>query len=200
MIKFYFILLFSFLLVGCSSVEPIVVEYKISTPSLESQNGLSRGCVDKSLRVSQAFGSSSLMSSKMKYIEDNHKIYAYSQAEWVNSPNQEVSAQLVKVLRESKLFKSIQNSKSRSISDFILETNIDDFMQYYSKDLKNSYANVAITLSLIDAKSNRVVASESFAKRVDVQSLDALGGVEGLNSALDSVLHESIIFLNGACQ
>jgi len=199
MIRIYFTILFAFLLVGCSTVKPAVVEYKIAVKSLDFDS-LSTGCRDKSLKVSQAFSSSSLMSLQMKYIEDNHKIYAYTQAEWTNSVNQEISSQLIKVLRESKLFKHAQTSKSRSRSELILETNIDDFMQYYTKDLMASYAKVGISLSLIDTKTNRVISSESFSSKVDVKSLDALGGVQGLDLALRDVLGQSMKFLNEVCK
>ncbi|MEA2092287.1 MAG: hypothetical protein U9O83_07985, partial [Campylobacterota bacterium] len=109
MVKLTFIMLFLFLLSGCSTIKPPVTEYKIALKTPLS-NSSSKGCQDKSLKVSQAFSSSSLMSLQMNYVQGESKIYAYSQAQWNNSPNQEVSSQIVKTLRESKLFKNTQSS------------------------------------------------------------------------------------------
>ena len=199
MVKSIFMVVFIFLLSACSTTKPSVTEYKITVKALK-QSDLSSGCRDKSLKVSQAFSSSSLMSLKMNYVQDESKIYAYSQAQWNNSPNQEVSSQIVKILRESKLFKNTQNSKSRSKSDLILETNIEDFMQYFNKSDTESYSSVVINLTLIDAQTSEVIATKTFSSKIDVKSLDASGGVKALDTALGNVLGQSLVFFNEVCK
>jgi len=198
MIKLYLIAITIFLLSGCSAPKPPVIEYKISTKSVNSSSS-SEGCKRKSLKVSQAFSSNSLMSLKMSYVQGEHKIYSYSQAQWNNSPNQEISSALVKALRDSKLFRNTSSSKSRSRSDLILEINIEDFMQYFNKDLPPSHSNVVISLTLIDARSREVLATKTFSAKKEVQILDASGGVKGLDLALQEVLTEGLKFLNKAC-
>ena len=136
----------------------------------------------------------------MYYVQGNGKIYSYSQAKWNNSPNQEITSQTLKVLRDSEIFKYTQNSKSRSTSDLILEINIVDFMQYYNKDITESNANVVISLTLIEAKSNKVVASKTFSAREEVQALNASGGVKGLDIALDDVLNQGVEYLSEICK
>jgi len=198
MIKLYLIAITIFLLSGCSAPKPPVIEYKISTKSVNYSSS-SEGCKRKSLKVSQAFSSNSLMSLKMSYVQGEHKIYSYSQAQWNNSPNQEISSALVKALRDSKLFRNTSSSKSRSRSDLILEINIEDFMQYFNKDLTTSHSNVVISLTLIDARSREVLATKTFSAKKEVQILDASGGVKGLDLALQEVLTEGLKFLNKAC-
>ena len=199
MIKLIFIALFLFLLSGCTATNSSITEYKIALKTQESNN-LSGGCIDKSLKVVQAFSPSSLMSLQMNYVQGESKVYAYSQARWSNSPNKEISSQMLKVLRESKLFKNTQNSKSRSKSNLILETNIEEFMQYYSKDLTESYSYVVISLTLIDAYTSEVLATKTFSAKSDVETLDASGGVNGLGNALSDVLNQSLNFLNEVCK
>lgn len=199
MIKVYFTLLIMFLMLGCSTTKPAVTEYKLSLKELK-QNNESKGCKGKSLKISEAFSASSLMSLQMNYVLDTHKIYTYSQAQWNNSPDQEISSQIVKAIRESKLFKNTQNSKSRSKSDLILEINIEDFMQYYSKDLSSSYANVEISFALIDSITSEVIESKSFSAKKETVSLDASGGVSGLDDALAEVLLQGLNFLDGVCK
>ena len=160
----------------------------------------SSGCREKSLKISEAFSSSSLMSLQMNYMQDSSEIYAYSQAQWNNSPNQEVTSQVLKVVRASKLFKNTQSAKSRSRSNLILETHIEDFMQYFNKDLTASHSSVSMNVTLIDAKTSSVIASKTFTSKKDAQTLDASGGVQGLDSALEDVLVQSIEFLNEVCK
>ncbi|WP_373034753.1 ABC-type transport auxiliary lipoprotein family protein [Sulfurimonas sp.] len=199
MIKLLFVTVLLFLLSGCSTTKPTVVEYKLSQKVL-NHNSSAKGCKDKSLKVSQAFSSSSLMSLRMNYVLDEHKIYAYSQAQWNNSPNQEITSQIAKTLRESKLFKNVQNSKSRSKSDLILEINIEDFMQYYSKNLDYSDAKVGISFTLIDSITSEVIATKTFNAKKEAASLDASGGVKGLDGALADVLTQGLGFLNEVCK
>lgn len=199
MIRVYFALVLVFLLSACSTTKPAVTEYKLSLKELNN-NSDSTECRDKSLKVSQAFSSSSLMSLHMNYVLDENKIYAYSQAQWNNSPNQEITSQVVKVLRESKLFKNTQNSKSRSKGDLILELNIEDFMQYYSEDLKHSHARVVVSFTLIDAMTSKVIATKTFSAKKETSSADASGGVKALDEALGDVLVEGLEFLNEVCK
>lgn len=192
-------ILLVFMISACSTTEPAVTEYKLSQKTLKYTNSF-QGCKDKSLKVSQAFSSSSLMSLQMKYVLDFHKIYAYSQAQWSNSPNQEISSQVVKVLRESKLFKNTQNSKSRSKSDLILEINIEDFMQYYSKNLDESHVNVVMSFTLIDSKTSEVIATNTFTSNKEVITQDASGGVNALDEALSDILVQGLNSLNEVCK
>ncbi len=198
--KIYVLFIFLIFLSGCSATQPAMIEYKLSLKKLDSSSLSSNGCRKKSLRVSQAFSQSSLMSLNMNYMIDKSKIYAYSQAQWSNSPNQEITSQIVQLLREAKLFKTTQSSKSSSRSEFILESTIEDFMQYYNKDITSSYVNIVINMTLIDFKTHNVVASKTFSKRMKTNSLDAEGGVIALNKALKNVLEDSIKFFNEVCK
>ena len=196
--RLIFITLVLFLYTGCSTIKPSIAEYKIAIKTVKPNN-LSSGCQKKSLKVSEAFSSNSLMSLRMNYVQDESKIYSYSQAQWSNSPNKEITSQIVKSLRESKLFQSVQNSKSRSRSDLVLETNIEDFMQYFSKNLASSHSSVVINFTLIDSSTNEVLSSKTFSSKRDTKTLDASGGVQGLNLALEDVLNQGLKFLNEVC-
>ncbi|EQB39917.1 hypothetical protein M947_04870 [Sulfurimonas hongkongensis] len=196
--KIYLIAILMFLLSGCSITRPAITEYRLSLKDFSSKN-YPNSCKDKSLKVSSAFSSNSLMTLEMNYMQDRHKIYSYSQSRWNNSPNQEISSQIFSALRDAKIFDSVHNAKSRNKSDLILEINIQDFMQYYSDDLSASYVNIAICFTLIDAKTNKTMATKSFSAKKDVKSLDAAGGVEALDTALGEIIDESLDFLSGVC-
>jgi cholesterol transport system auxiliary component len=185
--------------VGCTVVKPHISEYRINTTVKPSAIQESK-CSDKSLKVAKAFSSNSLMSLDMNYAIGEYKRDAFTQSQWAQTPNQAITAQVLKMLQDSKLFKSVQISKSRSKNGLILETNIEDFMQYFSLDKKTSLAKVVIGNTLIDAKTNAVLQSKNFSKIVKVKSLNAEGGVIALNEALFKVLTMQREWLGEVCK
>lgn len=199
--KLLFILMSLFLLSGCTVTvtKPAITEYIVSANKLNTTT-TSKGCIDKSLKVVQAFSINSLKSLKMSYVQDNNKVFSYSESQWSEIPNRAITLQIYEKIRDSKLFKNVQLEKTRSRSNLVLEINIEDFLQYYSKDLKELNANIDISLTLIDIKSAEVIATKTFTSNVSTNILNADGGVEALNKALSDVLAKNIEWLDGVCK
>lgn len=184
---------------GCTTIKPPVAEYRVVAKDLKIGNAAT-GCKEKSLKVAQAFSSNSLMSLNMDYTESNNRVFSYSQSQWQESPNSLVSAELLKSIRDSELFSSVHSSKSRVKSNLVLETNIEEFMQFYSQDMKSSFVHVVVSLTLIDAKTNSVIADKTFSSKFDAKTVDAKGGVEALSSALSEIVSQNIEWLGGVCK
>ncbi len=197
--RYLIISLVVILFVGCTTTTPPKSEFRINPNILSKKLNIS-GCSDKSLKVAQAFSSNTLMSQSMNYGIGDTKQYAYSKSQWSLTPNRAITDEFLVLLREMKIFKSVQISKSRSKNDFILEINIEDFMQYFNADSSNSYVNVLISLTLIDSKTNYVFATKTFSAKIDTLSLDANGGVIGLNKALANVLSQSGDWFGEVCR
>ncbi|QOY52586.1 ABC-type transport auxiliary lipoprotein family protein [Candidatus Sulfurimonas baltica] len=197
--KLIFIIASLLLLSGCTTTKPSITEYRLVSKNMSKNTKAAYSCSDKSLKVSQAFSPSMLMSLKMHYAQDENKIFFYSESEWSETPNNAITLQIYEKVRSSNLFENVQISKSRSNGELILETNIEDFMQYYTADLKKSYANVVISLTLIDSKTREVISAKTFESKVYSTTLNADGGVEALSNALEKVLQQSLEWLNGAC-
>ncbi len=188
-----------FLLIGCSTTTPVVSEYRINvelTPSVFTQTG----CKEQSLKIAQAFSSTSLMTQNMNYGQGSHRQYKFTQSQWAESPNRAISAEILESIKSTELFKNVQISKSRTANGLLLETNIEDFMQYFSDDEKESYVHARINLTLIDSKTSEVLATKTFDSRVDVQSLNADDGVINLNIALKNILEESAQWFGEVCK
>lgn len=198
--RIYFIIPALLLLMsGCSSTSPSITEYRIST-NIEPKKVESAGCKAKSLKVAEAFSASALMSLKMNYATGSNKQFTYSQSQYSLSVSHSISSELLKMLREMDIFKTVQISKSRSRNDLILETSIDDFMQYFSEDEKSSFVNVVISLSLLDTITSTAIASKTFSAKLDTKTLDAEGGVDALNIALSDVLLQTSDWLVEVCK
>ena len=198
--KLYLIAILSlFFMSGCSTTHPAITEYRINS-KLKIDKKESTQCIDKSLKVAQAFSSGALMSLDMDYAMGNDKQFTYTQSQWALSPNNAISAEIVNLLRGMYIFKTVQISKSRTRNDMILETSIDEFIQDYSEDKNRSSANVKISLTLIDAKTSKAIATKSFHKKIDARTLDSNGGVQALNLALKDVLEQSAQWIGKICK
>jgi cholesterol transport system auxiliary component len=197
--KYILSLLLLLLLNGCTVAQPPISEYRIVAQINESGFD-AQSCKDKSLKISQAFSANSLMSQKMKYAQDEYGEYAFSESEWSRTPNGAITEEITKSVRASKLFKSVQGYKSRAKSDYILENNIEEFIQYFSNDAKSSYSSVIITMSLVDTKSGETLDTHTMSKTYAVKEMNAQGGVKALNEALSDVLQQSNIWLNEVCK
>ncbi len=199
MIRVVLVAFIAFLSVGCSVSTPAVSEYRIDIePSVTEFT--QRGCKEQSLKVAQAFSSSSLMSHDMNYGQGNHKQYTFTQSEWAESPNRAITAEILEYVKATKLFKNVQNPKSRSRNEVVLEINIEEFMQHFSEDEKKSFVKVSINLTLIDVKTSKVLATKTFNSRVEVDDIHADAGVKYLNIALEKVLVKSGEWLGEVCK
>ncbi len=198
--KYISFFLLTILLQGCiSTTVPAKSEYRIN-PNIQPQELEASGCKENSLKISQAFSANSLLSQDMYYALGNTKQYMYSASKWSTTPNRAITSEFLTLIRDSKLFKNVQTSKSRSRSDVILEINIEDFMQYFDENSTSSYANVVINVSLIRARGNSVFASQTFKTKINIEALDASGGVDGLNIALSEVLLDTNKWLAEVCK
>jgi len=194
-----FITLIIFLFVGCSTTTPAVSEYRINVESTAS-TFTQTGCQEESLKVAQAFSPTSLMTHEMNYGQGSYKQYKFTQSQWAESPNRAISAEIVEHIKSTKLFKNVQISKSRSKNGLLLETNIEDFMQYFSEDEQESFVSVRISLTLIDVETSKVVATKTFKSKIEVDSIDADAGVKHLNIALENILKSSGEWLSEVCR
>lgn len=194
-------ILFPFLIFfyGCSNTIPPKVEYRIN-PNIQVKSLSQNKCKTQSIKIAKAFSKSNLLSKDMSYGLGDSKQYVYANALWSISPNRAITTEYLSIVRDSKLFESVQIFKSRSRSDIILEINIEDFMQYFNDDSTKSYANVVISVSLISTKTNTVFASQTFQEKLSVSELNSNAGVDALNKALEAVLMDTNTWLGEVCK
>lgn len=197
--KYFLISLIGVLFLGCSTTIPPKSEFRVN-PTIPKEKLDALSCKRNSIKVAQAFSSNTLMSKDISYAQGDLKQYIYSKSQWSISPNRAITDMYLQLLRKADIFNSVQISKSRSMNDYILEIDIEDFMQYFNDDATESYVNAQITLSLIESKSSIVFATKTFSSKVDVKSLNAEGGVDSLNSALSDIMLQSADWLEEVCK
>jgi len=195
----YFLIILTLLLSGCTVTTPSKAEYRIA-PTMEIKSVQKSTCKDSSLKIAQAFSASTLMSKKMRYIYDEQQEFTYSESAWSRSPSRSITAALLKSVRDTKLFKSVINYKSRSRSNLILETNIEEFIQHYEEDDEESFVSVVISFTLVDAKTSKTIDTTTIAVELETQTLNAKGGAAALNKALIEVLEKNNKWLGSICK
>jgi len=197
--KYIYMVISLFLLLGCTPTTPKATEYRLNL-KMQTEPLSEQKCKKDSLKVGQSFSANALKSLDMHYGLGEYKRLVFSQALWAESPNKAITMAITKYIREIKLFKNVQISKSRSRNGLLLETDIEDFMQYFSEDEKSSYANVRISFTLIDSKNSQVISTKTFSQKERVMSNNANGGVIALNKAVEKLLQESGKWLSGVCR
>ena len=198
--KSYIVAIALLFISGCSTTHPAVTEYRIKTDVKNLKIDNAKSCKDKSIKVASAFSSSNLMSLDMNYASDENKQFAYTQSQWAISPNNAISSQVLKLLKHLNIFKSVQISKSRTRDDLILETSIDEFIQYFDKQNNRSFVSVNISFTIIDTKNSQAISTQTFTSTIDAKTLDAEGGVKALNLALENILSQSVDWFSGVCR
>lgn len=185
-------------LAGCSVSTPAVSEYRLA-PTLETTHEKALACAH-TLKVQNVLSSASLMTQKVYYAAGQYKQFAYTQAAWSDTPQKRIGDLYVSLLRERGVFQSVHSYRSNVLADRALEIVVEDFMQYYDENYKTSHAKVQLSLTLIDTAAKKPLATKTFAAEKQTPSLDAQGGVEALNAALQEAMEASAIWLEGACR
>lgn len=197
--KSFFILAAAILFTGCTTLKPPVAEYRLNADIPVSKGGFTK-CTDRSVKISRPFAMSSLMSLDMRYSQSDDKIFSYSQSRWQEPPSDAVESLLLTCIRDSGIFKSALSPMSKSVGEFVLESDIEEFIQYFSTELKESYVHVKITLTLIDARTKEAIAARTFDIKSPVKTMDAKGAVEAYRISLSDILAQSIEWLRETCR
>jgi cholesterol transport system auxiliary component len=186
------------LLAGCSIKQPYITEYNMEIEKFQKVQS-SQICKEKTLKINQAFSDNTLMGTKMNYIVGKHKQYSFSKARWSVPVNQMVTFHLNNMINQLDIFKNIQSYKSIAKDDYILQSDIIDFKQYFSEELDSSYVKAVIHISLIDDQTNNIIDSRTFSSKVKSETLDSYGGVKSLNEALFNILKDTSFWLEDIC-
>ena len=197
------ILLYSFIAVfisGCSlrTVVPAQTEYQLDLKASTKQVS-SMQCRSYVLQVKGVDSYTPIQSRVLYYGIGEYELATYTESIWQEAPFKTINMALIQTLRGSKIFKDVVSSKSTAAPDLLLEYSVDDFMQHFNKDLTYSTANVKIHLSLIDYKSSKILYTTTVEKKLNVDSLDTLGGIKSLSVSLQDVLDQNLVWLDGVC-
>lgn len=190
MIQIFIFIIMSIFSVGCTIKEPPVKIYRIDAELQKQSLQEHTHCSDKTLRVLPLQSTNLFRTTTMNYAKGSYEFGKFTQSEWSLPPSHALRHEIISMLDESQLFAFIQSTPSRAKSSWVLEGEIEDFMQYFDADTKHSHVHIKIALRVVDTQSGTIVASKIFSKKLDTQHNNAFGGVEALNKALQMQLKE----------
>jgi cholesterol transport system auxiliary component len=171
---------------GCSMKSPHPIDIFTLKNNITLDKKHSSIFPDKVLKIALPQSTKEIKTNKILYTKTANQREAYAYSRWSDTPNHMIEQFLVTLLNQNKLFKAVLPASSIANSDFILESNIEDFYQIFDNE-KQSFAVVKISFFLIDQKDKKVIAKHSIKNRVPASSLDAKGGVEAFNNAVGQV-------------
>ncbi|MEA2110492.1 MAG: ABC-type transport auxiliary lipoprotein family protein [Campylobacterota bacterium] len=194
----YFFILILIFLGGCSITKsvPAKVEYRLTAPMVAPI--VNSSCSDITLKIEPIQSSSLLLENRMYYVLDEVEQRHFTQSLWSQSPNKRVEQILKKVIIESNLFASVLDYRSNAATQWRYEVRILDAMQYFSGE--KSYVKLSMNFVLIRNVGREVVSSKHFEVELPTQTADAKGGVLALNSAVNTIVTQSVEWLQAECQ
>ncbi len=188
----------SLLFIGCSQEVPPVKRYRLEVqiPKVQLKKSY---CEQKSLKILFPSSTYEYTTNDFYYVQGDEE-GIYTQSNWVRTPANDIYYLILKNIRKSGIFHTVESYSSVAKGDLNLEIEIEDFKQYFSKDAKRSYVVVDLTLTLIDKKNYQVVAQQSFYNKILTTSADAQGGVVALSRSLEFLLPQMIKWLGENCK
>ena len=195
--KFLYIFLFM-LLSGCSVKVPPTVSYTLKDLDIKTYNKETL-CKQKHLKVLDIFSSPSYLTNDMRYISDDKIEGVFHRSNWNTPIINFLYNDIVMSIRNSEIFKSVDNYSSVAKSDMKLEIELNDFNQYFYQKETKSYVVIDITLSIVDTKNSQVVSQKRFKQEVITKKPTAKSGVKAFDIALNKILNDINDWLYGVC-
>lgn len=148
----------------------------------------------KSVKIAPIQSVLYLRGNEITYIKDN-ELNSYSKHLWKSSPVSALSVLLSNKFEKNKLFKVVLNANSQIQADLLLELRFDAFEQVFDGD--KSAINLALSASLIENKSKKLLGVRNFAYKIDVEKVEPSSAVASFDEALNTLGDDMVLWING---
>jgi cholesterol transport system auxiliary component len=182
--------LFLISLHACSLFKPVKIEpvnyYTVSTP-LSCTN---TRCVRnrKTILITLPRANAIYSNPRMIYIPDCYQLQYFAHSRWADTPPQLLHPLLIKSLQNTGYFNAIINTPSTTHYDFILHTQLLSFQQEFLT--APSVFRIALRAQLINAHTDKIVATEDFMVTQKALIDSPHGGAIAANCAVRRILKQ----------
>jgi ABC-type uncharacterized transport system auxiliary subunit len=152
-----FIATLSIVLASCAASRPIKY-YRIEVPAPARAAG-ANAVLNVALQVGNIESPPIMRDGRILYQVGSHEVGAYEYHRWVETPDRIVQDSLVRMLRASGRYQSVDTQRSSIRADYIVLGKIYEFAEIDKPDI---YTRVSLEIELHDAKSNRTVWSKLY--------------------------------------
>jgi cholesterol transport system auxiliary component len=188
LIYFYSILL----LHGCSIFKPIkgspLYYYTIAATPLSSSCHAAKQYTRNTVLVTQPRANAIYSSTRMIYIPDYYQLQYFTQNRWADTPPHMLHPLLIRSLQNTGHFQAIINTPSTTCYDWILNTQLLSFQQEFLTT--PSQFRIALRAQLINARTNRIIATKDFIATEKAPMENPHGGVIAANQATQKALRK----------
>ena len=177
------------LVTACVSPKPIKY-YRIDIPVSQPSAGATS-------RVTLAVGNIEcppiMRDGRILYQVGEHEVGAYEYHRWVESPDRVVQNSLVRLLRSSGRYSSVDIQRSGVTADYIVGGKIYEFSEI---DKPEIHTRVSIEIELRDAKTGRIVWTRLYTREEPVSGKEVANVVDSLDQNLRRGLSEIVAGLH----
>jgi ABC-type uncharacterized transport system auxiliary subunit len=130
---------------------------------------------------------------RILYQTSTHELGAYEFHRWVETPDRVVQDSLVRLLRASGKFQSVDTPRNVTKPDYVIQGKIYEFAEV---DKPQVFARVSLEIELHDAKSGRTVWSRIYTNEDSVEGKEIPDVVHSLDQNLGHGLSQIVTGLD----
>jgi ABC-type uncharacterized transport system auxiliary subunit len=146
-----------------------------------------------SLQVGNIESPPIMRDGRILYQVSTHEVGAYEYHRWVETPDRVVQDSLVRLLRSSGKFQSVDTPRNSVKPDYVIQGKIYEFSEM---DKPQVFARISLEIELHDAKTGRTVWSRTYTNEESVNGKDVPDVVHSLDQNLGRGLAEIVTGLN----
>ena len=175
---------------ACGAARPIKY-YQLEIPPPAAAP--SSAAFNVALQVGSIESPGIMRDGRILYQTGTHEVGAYEYHRWVETPDRVVQDSLVRLLRASGKYQSVDTPRNITKPDYILEGKIYEFAEV---DKPQMFARVSLEIELHDAKTGRTVWSKIYTNEEPVEGKEVQDVVHSLDQNLGHGLSQIVAGLD----
>ncbi len=177
-------------MVGCTQA-PTMKIYSLDVPKIIAVSA--SPYKTKVVKVTFPYSLREQVTEKMNFSYSDSDYGTYLNSEWSNNMSKLLQGTIIDVLSNSKLFKAVLADTSTLKENYRLESNIFTFEHRVRG--KDSYADVSMQFTLIDADTGKLVKSKRFSYTEPTPTVDAKGYAIATNRVMHRLSQDLVAWI-----
>ena len=181
-----YIMILVIFLTSCTKVPPMNY-YNLNIKLLSKKHYIN----NKTISISYPISTKEPLGKSLYYSYSDVQLDRYNNSIWSSSLYKLLHYNISKA--SNLVFRNVVDYNSLAMSDYILESRVEEFYHKVRPNL--SLSIVTIKFILINNNSKRIIKSKRFSYQIPTTTKDARGYVEATNKALNRLLNDLIAWL-----
>jgi cholesterol transport system auxiliary component len=197
MIKKIFFLCLIFLMLGLSACSSLLSPVKVTPSTTYIINAVPAVATKQASRavtllVPPTETTQVYNTAQMAYSTQTYQVAFFAKNRWAEIPSKMLHPLIVQTLQKTHYFHAILSNSSNAHYDYILNTQLIEVLQNFSH--QPSQEHLVLRAHLINASTNKVVASKQFTAIITATEDTPYGGVIAANRATATLLTQLAAF------